>query len=186
MYADCSARSTYCRADTTSEQTRSSFTVSRPFHQRLVVLRLASPFSVAPSPFAVSMQQSSPWTMVSAHRTGAQVGSHSTFRVNSPFLDRIAAPNASCIVHGFRSLDLAHLPTLHLRWLGKLQDPFWDGGSRLQQHVRDPTEDNKRSHSPNKQRGTYVLRNGASWFVKYVIAFPSRPARPVRPDSDNQ
>lgn len=30
-------------------------------------------------------------------------------------------------------------------------------------------------------RNTYVLRNGASSSVKYVTAFPSLPARPVRP-----
>lgn len=32
-------------------------------------------------------------------------------------------------------------------------------------------------------RNTYVFRNGASSFVKYVIAFPSLPARPVRPSA---
>jgi hypothetical protein len=29
--------------------------------------------------------------------------------------------------------------------------------------------------------GTYVLRYGASSLLKKVIAFPGRPARPVRP-----
>jgi hypothetical protein len=30
-------------------------------------------------------------------------------------------------------------------------------------------------------QNTHGLRNGASSFVKYVTAFPSLPARPVRP-----
>ena len=38
------------------------------------------------------------------------------------------------------------------------------------------------SEWPNFPDHTHGFRNGASSFVKYVIAFPSLPARPVRPE----